>query len=139
MLTVPHLLGELLAKGRWPRDAAEATAQNLRPLVTTDRVQRLAPEEDRIYLLPPPFNSVREKSEHNHYWKSPMADPGGIDFDLALDIADFGLGSDAPILLDYRANADNPRVIRLRWQAGMRNQWVLMSPDFQSFVDALGL
>jgi hypothetical protein len=68
-----------------------------------------------------------------------MADPGGIDFDLALDIADFGLGSDAPILLDYREDTTNPRVIRLRWQQGTPNQWVIMAPDFRSFVEALGL
>ena len=39
----------------------------------------LAPEEDIIYLLPPPFHSVREKSKHNPYWNSPMADPIGVD------------------------------------------------------------
>lgn len=139
MLAIPALLEELLAAGRWPRDATEAMAQNLKPRVMPGRVRRLAPEEDRIYLLPPPFLSVREKSKHNPYWNSPMADPGGIDFDLALDIADFGLGSDAPILLDYREDTTNPRVIRLRWQQGASNQWVIMAPDFRSFVEALGL
>ena len=87
MLAIPTLLEELLAAGRWPRNAAEANAQHLRPLVAAERVRLLAPEEDTIYLLPPPFQSVREKSNSNPYWYSPLCDPGGIDFDLALDIA----------------------------------------------------
>jgi hypothetical protein len=69
-----------------------------------------------------------------------MAAPEGIDFDLALDIGDFGLGSDAPILLDYRVDAENPRVIRLRWSPGGEdNRWVVMASTFDSFVEALGL
>ena len=57
-----------------------------------------------------------------------------------LDIGDFGLGSDAPILLDYRGDVANPRVIRLRWAGGGKgNEWVVMAPDFSSFVAALGL
>jgi hypothetical protein len=37
-------------------------------------------------------------------------------------------------------NAANPRVIRLRWQGGGGpNRWVVMAPDFRSFVEGLGL
>jgi hypothetical protein len=140
MLAVPCLLEELLASGRWPRDTKEAMAQNLKSRVPPERVQRLAPEEDTIYLLPPPFQTVREKSKGNPFWTCPMAAPDGIDFDLALDIADFGIGSDAPILLDYREDAVNPRVIRLRWSSyGGENKWVVMAPDFRTFVEVLGL
>jgi hypothetical protein len=140
MLAVPRLLEDLLAAGRWPRNAAEAIAQNLKSLVAPERVRSLAPEESMIYLLPPPFLTVRKRSKHEPYWTSPLADPGGIDFDLALVIADFGLGSDAPILLDYREDAADPRVIRLRWPgSGSPNQWVVMAPDFQTFVEALRL
>ena len=69
-----------------------------------------------------------------------MADPAGIDFDLALDIGDFGLGSDAPILLDYCEDAARPRVLRLEWSHdGSDNRWVVMASDFASIVEALGL
>jgi len=80
----------------------EAMAQNLKPLVPKERVEALAPEEQWLYLLPPPFCTVQQLSEANPFWISDMAAPHGIDFDLALEIGDFGLGSDAPILLDYR-------------------------------------
>jgi hypothetical protein len=134
------LLEELIAAGRWPGDGKQALAQNLKPLASPERVQALAPEEQRLYLLPPPFLAVRQKSEVNPFWLSDMAAPRGIDFDLALDIGDFGLGSDAPILLDYRGDAANPRVIRLRWSGnGKANEWVVLAPDFDSFVAALGL
>lgn len=63
-----------------------------------------------------------------------------IDFDLAVDIGDFGLGSDAPILLDYRTDTSNPSVIRLKWSLnGIANQWVPMADSIQHFVDVLGL
>lgn len=140
MLKVPRLLDESVAAGRWPRDSKEAMAQNLKSLATPERIQTLAPEERWLYLLPPPFCTVRQKSEGNPFWFSDMAAPHGIDFDSALDIGDFGLGSDAPILLDYRADSTNPRVIRLRWSDnGKANEWVVMAPDFGSFVTALGL
>jgi hypothetical protein len=108
MLVVPPLLEEMLATG-WPRNVAEAGAQKR---VAKERVRRLVPEESTIYLLPPPFLTVRERSKSNPQWMRPEGAPDGIDFDLALDIADFGLGSDAPILLDYRQNP-NPRAFRV--------------------------
>ena len=84
--------------------------------------------------------AVWGRSEVNPFWRSDMAAPHGIDFDLALDIGDFGLGSDAPILLDYREDAAEPRVIRLRWVgSGKCNEWVVMAPTFGNFVEALGL
>jgi hypothetical protein len=90
--------------------------------------------------LPPPFVTVRDESESNLFWYSDMAAPRGISFDMSLIIGDFGLGSDAPILLDYRADEANPRVIRLRWSRnGTGNEWVEMAPDFGAFVEALGL
>ena len=139
MIVVPPLLEALLAAGRWPRTADEALAQNLTPLAAPERVRAMAPEESWLYLLPPPFLTVRDKSRHNLLWAWPESDPGGIDFDLALDIGDFGLGSDAPILLDYRESATNPRVIRLRCKPGEPNRWVAMAPDFGRFVELLGL
>ncbi|AGA28281.1 hypothetical protein Sinac_4062 [Singulisphaera acidiphila DSM 18658] len=93
-----------------------------------------------IFLFAPPFHTVRERASSNPYWMDPLAAPSEIDFDLALDIGDFGLGSDAPILLDYREDPEMPRVIRLRWPPdGCANHWVMMAPDFEMFVRELGL
>lgn len=93
-----------------------------------------------VYLLAPPFHTVREQSRSNPFWTWPMAAPDGIDFDLALDIGDFGMGSDAPILLDYRVSLVEPRVIRLQWSNdGKDNKWVVMAPSFRTFVETLAL
>ena len=140
MLKLPPLLDELIASGRWPKTAHEAMAQNLKSRVPVERVRSFAAEESAIYLLAPPFHTVRERSHHNNFWSRPKTAPSEIDFDLAIDIADFGLGSDAPILLDYRLDASNPRVIRLRWPTdGTPNHWVVAAPDFSTFVEILGL
>jgi hypothetical protein len=140
LLRPPLLLEELLAAGRWPRTVEEQQRQNLAQLVAAERVRRLAPEESTIFLLAPPFRTVRDKASSNPYWMDAMAAPSEIDFDLALDIGDFGLGSDAPILLDYREAPESPCVIRLRWSPdGGENHWVMMAPDFETFVRELGL
>ena len=106
MLRPPVLLEELLAEGRWPRTVEEQQRQNLsQPLVPAERVKRLAPEESEIFLLAPPFRTVREyaSSDSRRYrvdwWVDPIAAPSEIDFDLSLDIGDFGPGTDASILL----------------------------------------
>lgn len=130
----------MIAVGRWPRNGDEFIRQNLQSLATPERIALLAPEESHLFLLPPPFSTVTEHAKHNKFWYEPMAAPHMIDFDLAIDIGDFGLGSDAPILLDYRNDLQNPSVIRLQWRSdGSNNRWVPMANDIQHFVDVLGL
>ncbi len=147
MLRLPPLLEELLAAWRWPRTVGDQLRQNLsRPLVTAERIRRLATEESEIFLLAPPFRTVRDSASsdsrryRSSWWSEPIAAATEIDFDLALDIGDFGPGTDAPILLDYRVSPEAPRVIRLRWSPGESgNHWVTMAPDFETFVSELAL
>ena len=40
-----------------------AMRQNLKSLATADRIALLAPEESQLFLLPPPFRTVREKAK----------------------------------------------------------------------------
>lgn len=137
---LPPLLRTLVEAGRWPRTQEEALKQNTSPRVSGDRIRALAPEESLIFLEPPPFSTVRQLGAAHPFWRGPMADPNGIDPDRTIVLGDFGLGSDAPIALDYRHDAANPRVIRLRWVGpDTPNRWVVMAPDFASFAAALGL
>jgi hypothetical protein len=89
-----------------------------------------------LYNLP--LLPVGRRAHPNDFYNWPSSDPGGIDYDLAIIIGDFGLGSDAPIALDFREDATNPRVIRLSYSGG-RSRWISLAPDFASFVEALGL
>jgi hypothetical protein len=141
MLQLPPLLVDLVAAGRWPSNPDEERAQNLRSLVPTERIQKFAPEYDRIYLLAPPLHTIRERVNNgDDFWNSPQAAPSEIDFDLVLDVGDFGLGSDAPILLDYTTSASNPRVIRLVWSSSKtKNHWQVVTLDFSAFVKLLGI
>ena len=136
-LLIPDQLQAMLAEGRWPRTADEATKQNLRSRVPEDRNRTLR----RIYLYAPPFHTVAR-----------IVAGGGRDFyssfgalhelvpEVSVEIGDFGLGSDAPILLDYRAGLTEPRVIHLAWaDRGDANYWVVMAENFAEFVDLLGL
>ena len=41
--------------------------------------------------------------------------PGQIDLDKAIEIADFGDGSEQPIILDYQVDPSEPSVRRLEW------------------------
>jgi hypothetical protein len=65
-----------------------------------------------------------------------------IDAELALIIADFGLGADSPIILDYARNQLNPPVFRLQWlgkDGNVHNEWTQLASDIDEFVDLLGL
>ncbi|WAS96886.1 hypothetical protein [Nannocystis punicea] len=138
-LPLPPLLVLLIDQGRWPRTREEALGQHRRPWVELTRIHALAPEEDGLYLARPPFVTVRAEMARNPFWGDPLSDPGGIDPDLALVLGDFGLGSDAPILLDYRLDLAQPQVLRLLWSRSEGNRWVVAAPDFAGFAAALGL
>jgi hypothetical protein len=79
-------------------------SQNLLPLVKPERVQLFAPGETVICLLPPPFRTVADHATGKAltlFWSK----YGALDMISPKDaviVADFGIGSDSPIILDYR-------------------------------------
>jgi hypothetical protein len=159
-LQLPKRLLALIDSGLWPRNETEANRQNLQSLVPKERIQLFAPEEERIYLVWPPFRTVAEimrnaesrRDSEEWFWAT-FAAPEGISPDLSVCIGDFGLGSDAPILLDYREDRSNPAVIRLKVNPrlgetipndrkkliGWANVWLCCADTFDAFADMLGL
>lgn len=137
-LPLPKCLLSLIDAGRWPRTHEEELHQNLRSLVPKERVQSFAPEQDRIYLLRPPFLSMAQRmsGKEGEFW-SRWGALGEIGPDLALYIGGFGLGADSAIVLDYRQ--ENPPVIRLVWRKPEPNVWVRCADNFDEFADLLGL
>jgi hypothetical protein len=159
-LQMPKRLLALIDSGLWPRNEAEANRQNLKSLVPKERIQLFAPEEEGIYLIWPPFHTVAERMRNakrrrdgEEWFWSTFAAPEGISPDLSVFIGDFGLGSDAPILLDYREDRSNPAVIRLKVNplfgetmpndrkrvTGWANVWLRCADTFDAFADMLGL
>lgn len=141
-LPIPHRLTMLIDRGLWPRTEVEARRQNIYSLVPADRIHLFAPEEDKIYLMQPPFYTVARLRSmgHEKFW-STFAAPEGISADLSIEIGAFQLGSDSSILLDYRGDRNNPSVIRLKWRktVGLPNVWVRCADSFDGFADMLGL
>lgn len=132
-LKMPPLLDDLLSTGRWPRNAQEAIGN----YVSEDRRRRLR----RIHLFPPPFRTFARFAAAG--WDDFYGQFGAIHElvpECSIEIADFGLGADSPILLDFQFDRVNPRVIYLHWPGkGESNCWVEIAPDFSSFVEILGL
>jgi len=139
-LPLPGRLVSLIQSGKWPRTEDEAIGQNIRPVVPKERIHLFAPNEDRIYLFEPPFHTVatRMLGAERDFW-SRYGALEGIAPELWLNIGAFGLGSDSAILLDYRADRQNPAVIRLLWKHPGPNVWVRCADDFDAFADMLGL
>ena len=140
--TLPDELEALIASGYWP-NAANANRQNLESLVPQDRVRAFAPEEDRIWFDPPPFTLVSDliaQGDDHAFWRREEAHPDGISPEHSVVIGDFGLGSDAPIILDYRRDEKRPAVLRLKWgRTFADNRWILASESFAGMCATLGI
>jgi len=93
--------------------------------------------------MAPPFPTVakrRQDPRQIEFWDK-FAAPEGISPELSVDIGGFELGSDSPILLDFREDPKNPTVVRLKWRKaeGLPNVWVRCAGSFDEFADMLGL
>lgn len=152
-LPLPRRLLSLIDSGLWPKTPAEAMHQNIHSLVSKERVQVFAPDEDRIYLVSPPFSTVATRITQNDKFWSKFGALEQISPDLSILIGDFGLGSDSPILLDYRRDVSAPAVIRLKLNPihgetttngrkkllGWANVWLRCADTFDAFAEMLGL
>lgn len=92
--------------------------------------------------MPPPFHTIGDEvRKGNDFWTSDITNVGEIDYDSALIIADFGPGSDSPIVLYYKTDTQ-PSVMYLRWIGdgdAIRHQWIETHATFAAFASAIGL
>ena len=113
-LPLPSALQHLIDSGFWPRTEQESQAQHSKPLIAKAKVQAFAPDEDEIHFYAFPFSTVADyRVETDEAWDK-MTAVHLIDPARTLIIADFGIGSDTLIALDYRRDINNPTVIRLK-------------------------
>jgi len=107
-------------------------------------VRQFAPEEYEIHLWVPPFHTIAEEVAAasvvvvNEFWNR----FGALDeiiAEKALILGDFGLGSDAPIILNYAVDAVDPPIFRLRWLSNQPTKWVQGARNFDEFASILGL
>jgi hypothetical protein len=139
---LPVGLTELIVKGVWPSmNGPSMTAQQLSPIVPADRVRQFAAQESLICLQPPPFRTLAVEMaawKTDEFWKQ-FGALDQIDPEHALIIGDFGLGSEAPVILDFARNPSNPPVLWLRWGPNRQTEWVQGAKDFSEFAEMLGL
>ncbi len=141
-LTLPTELIALIDAGVWPGVGANMTHQDCNPLVQEDVLHRIIPDQRHLILYPPPFLTISNLiAQGENFWQQPVTAPTQIDPTLTLVIADFGLGGDAVLALDYRQGTV-PSVIRLRWyypEPEKNNKWELVSSNFGDFCRSLDL
>lgn len=124
----------MISEGRWPATSDEASGQSLLSRISADRKRSLR----GIYLYPPPFRTLANGGTDQFYRKYGVMDQ--IQPELAVGIADFGIGADSPILLYYKKSKMEPVVINLDWDGdGNATTWVVMAESFSEFIDLLGL
>jgi hypothetical protein len=140
---LPPGLDRLIAGGVWPTATGPSmTAQQIRPIIPPERVRCFAAEESVICLQPPPFHTLAQECAGGgagDFWER-FGALDQIDPTRAVVIADFGIGADSVVVLDYARDAANPPVLRLRWaERGVGNEWVQGARDFDEFAAILGL
>lgn len=140
--TLPERLSELIEDGSWPRSQADVNRQNLEPILGEEAAHALSQEDDRIVLMTPPFHTISDEvGWGNDFWTTHLSNVGEIDYAKAVIIADFGLGSDSPIILYYE-HQDRPIVMYLKWSVEgrkARQQWIRTHNSFEDFATDVGL
>jgi hypothetical protein len=136
---LPARLAALLAAGKWTRpDALAGGMIDLGP----GCARCLSKDDDQLVLMPPPFHTIADEIVGgNEWWNTGLTNAGEIDYSKAVIIADFGMGSDSPIIL-YYGRSPEPSVMYLKWSgngAGLRHSWVQTHASFDDFANAVGL
>lgn len=143
-LSVPPLLLQLLAEGRW-RHPGEAALRQVIPWI-----------EEPLELL-----TTFEQLEQNSDWSGWIDDSGTSEVFYVVRGSAFAVpvelpwldgelfvciavsrenGDDCAIMLDYRTSRTDPRVVASDWNTADRgSHWREVAPAFSAFVAMLGL
>jgi hypothetical protein len=137
---IPYHLGVCIGLGCW-------TSFGVQPGHYRDlgksAARKLSKEDDSLQLLPPPFKSIEEAvSSGSSFWGR-LTNLGEIDYSKTLIIADFGPGSDSPIVL-YYDNPSQPSVMYLQWDwdAVVKrhvHKWTKTHASFRDFALDIGI
>jgi hypothetical protein len=141
-LEIPKALCQLIDAGVWPTAPDEVGRQEYEPILGEDAAKVLSPEDTKIVLMNPPFHTIADEvSDGNEWWIEDLSNVGEIDYDKAVIIADFGIGTDSPIIL-YYDQPEPPSVMYLKWSwSGMASvhSWVRTHSSFEEFASDVGL
>jgi len=131
-LPYPSLLGDLIAESTWTgmKDLGKVAAR------------RVSPDDDQLVLMIPPFHTIAiEIARGNSWWRDGLTNVGEIVYENALIIADFGPGSDSPVILYYEQMGE-PVVMYLKWSVAdgkVSHSWCQSHRSFDDFARDGGL
>lgn len=140
---LPKKLADLISKGLWPRSTPYHS------MVFFDEVvSKIIPEENNICFYPPPFKTIGEQIRHYKIWKNRLFGLNivhchwlsdeykidQIDIDKTVPIADFGIGTESFLALDYSVG-NEPQVIKSFIHKG----WSKCFENFDDFCQRLDL
>ncbi len=142
---IPALIDKLVSAGIWP-DENWSTAQfgrlETQPIIGREATHKVSPDDEKIVLMPVPFHTIADEVDGgNEFWTRHLTNYGEIDYHKAVIIADFGLGSDSPIILYYENN-EEPKVMYLKWSfnnSKVEHAWVCTHDTFEAFAFDIGL
>jgi hypothetical protein len=136
---IPNLLSELIERQAW---TLPESPPSLIVDLGAEAAHRLSPEDNHLILMPPPFHTIADEIEDgNTFWEADLSNVGEIDYSKALIIADFGLGSDSPIILYYE-QPDHAKVMYLKWvitNHQAEHCWITTHSNFRDFAIDVGL
>jgi hypothetical protein len=137
-LEIPKELMALIDSGIWPKGQEESMRQNSHILISQENLKKIAPDENYIFFYPPPFDIVSFLVEKNKEFWVKYGAIESIEPDKCLMIGDFGIGSDAAIILDYSIDLQCPSVKRQVWNKE-GNYWATIASSFEEFIDKIEL
>ncbi len=133
-LKTPPDIVALQELGKWSRSSSGLVH------LGESAAHRLSEDDSELVLMLPPFHTIADEiARGNSFWNG-LTNVGQIDYNRALIIADFGPGSDSPVVLYYGGSTE-PSVMYLRWTFSPRvdHEWVETHTNFAAFAIDIGL
>ena len=145
-MIIPKRLQMLIENGFWP-NKENISQQNCNCIIDFNLIKHIIPEEETVYFFNPPFITIKrliDRGDSFYLSNEVNKSLDEIDESKTVIIADFGIGADAELALDYSKSSYNPSVIRLKWIYDHENnikwaKWVKVSKNFDEFVRLTGL
>jgi hypothetical protein len=143
---IPAIVDEMLRLGTWPSDDARWWESR----APEQLVRAILPDEGCFCLFSPPFRTLEDdqRMSRSRWWKQFLdrcRHPDEVDYSKAVMVADFGPGSENPVVLDYRHTP--PEVMALSFTfhrdrdpgQELEGHWVVLASTLEELLDKLGL
>ena len=141
----PKLLLDLIESGTWPAEGTSLFEIEKSSKIRGDLVSSAFPDSlgaKLVVLYPPPFILVSEEAAYNsEFWRDTVKNQDQLPYEYLVMIGDFGIGSDAPIVLNYFSD-NGPSVWWLKWyfaEDTAATKWVKSHDSFDEFAISLNI